>query len=67
MNGFSSNLICALILWRSGLGLLMSKLHQIFTDISARDRPIFLFQDDNLNKRPWIFTKLGMCIDIVQL
>ena len=26
--------------------------------------PIFL--DDNLSKRQWIFTKLGMCIDIVE-
>ena len=25
----------------------------------------FLFPDDNLSKHQWIFTKLGMCIDIV--
>ena len=25
----------------------------------------FSFPDDNLSKRQWIFTKLGMCIDIV--
>ena len=33
INGFSPNLVCALILWRSGLGLLMGK----FTELSARD------------------------------
>ena len=32
-NGFSPNLVCALILWRPGLGLLMGKFRQIFTDL----------------------------------
>ena len=27
----------------------------------------FSFQDDNLSKPQWIFTKLGMCIDIVKI
>ena len=27
----------------------------------------FYFPDDNLSKRQWIFTKLGMCIDIVEI
>ena len=27
----------------------------------------FLFLDDNLSKCQWIFTKLGMCIDIVEI
>ena len=26
-----------------------------------------LFPDDNLSKSQWIFTKLGMCIDIVEI
>ena len=26
-----------------------------------------LFPDDNLSKHQWIFTKLGMCIDIVEI
>ena len=30
VNGFSQNLVCALILWRSGLGLLMGKFHDFF-------------------------------------
>ena len=25
------------------------------------------FQDDNLSKHQWIFTKLGMCIDIMEI
>ena len=25
------------------------------------------FPDDNLSKQQWIFTKLGMCIDIVEI
>ena len=28
---------------------------------------IFLFPNDNLSKHQWIFTKLGMCIDIVEI
>ena len=27
----------------------------------------FSFPDDNFSKRQWIFTKLGMCIDIVEI
>ena len=50
VNGFSPNLVCALILWRSGLGLLMGKFRQIFTELSARDTPIFSFPDDNVSK-----------------
>ena len=61
------NLVCALILWRSGVGLLIGKFCQILTELSARDMPIFSFPDDNLSKLQWIFTKLGMCIDIVEI
>ena len=31
----SPNLVCALILWRSGLGLLMCKFRQFLTELSA--------------------------------
>ena len=27
----------------------------------------FSFPDDNLSKHQWIFTKLGLCIDIVEI
>ena len=37
-------------LWRSGLGLLMGIFRQFFTELSARDMPIFLFPGDNLSK-----------------
>ena len=37
-SGFSTNLICALILMRSGLGLLMGKFRQCLTELSARDK-----------------------------
>ena len=47
---FSPNLVCALILWRSGMGLLMGKFHQFLTELSARDTPIFSFLDYNLSK-----------------
>ena len=67
INGFSPNLVCALILWRSGLGLLMGNFRQISMEFSVQDMPIFSFLDDNLSKHHWIFTKLGMCIDIVEI
>ena len=45
----------------------MGNFHQILTELSAGDMPIFLFPDDSLSKHQWIFTKLGMCIDIVEI
>ena len=62
INGFSPNLVCALILWRSGLGLLIGKFRQILTDLSARGTPIFSFLVDNLSKCQGILTKLGILI-----
>ena len=34
---------------------------------SVRPSVRFSFPDDNLSKYQWIFTKLGMCIDIVEI
>ena len=45
----------------------MDKFRQILMELSARDMPIFSFPDDNLSKHKGIFTKLGMCIDIVEI
>ena len=28
---------------------------------------VFSFLDDNMSKYQWIFTKFGMCIDIVEI
>ena len=39
-----TNLVCVLILWRSGLGLLMGKFCQILTVLSAGDKPKFCLQ-----------------------
>ena len=50
INGFSPNLVCALIMWISGLGLLMGNFRQIFRELSAGDTPIITFPDDNLSK-----------------
>ena len=45
----------------------MGKFHQFVMELSARYTFVFLFPDDNLSKYQWIFTKLGMCIDIVEI
>ena len=34
--------------------------------VSVRPSVRFSFPDDNLSKHQWIFTKFGMCIDIVE-
>ena len=60
--GFSQNLVYELILWRSALKLLMSKVCQVLSELSARIDPYFCFK-----KSPWIFTKHDMCIDIVEI
>ena len=66
-NGFSLNLVCALILWRSGLGLLMGKFRQFFTEFIAQETALFSFTNHNFSKYWWIFIKLGMYIDIVEI
>ena len=45
----------------------MGKFRQFLTELSARNSSVFLFHDDNFSKYQWIFTKLGMCIDIVEI
>ena len=67
VNGFSPNLVCALILWRPGFGIANGKFHQFLTELSARDTSVFLFLDKNFSKSQLIFTKLGMCIDIIEV
>ena len=44
--------------------------YYVFTlDIHVSVRPSvrFSFPDDNLSKHQWIFPKLGICIDIVEI
>ena len=62
VNVFSPNLVCGLMLWRSGLGLLMGKYCQFLKELPARDMFIFLFLDDDLSKCQWSFTKHGALI-----
>ena len=45
----------------------MGKFRQIFTELSARDTPIFSFLDGNLSKKQGILTKLAICIDIKEI
>ena len=35
--------------------------------LSARNMSLFSFLNDNFSKYQWIFTKLCMCIDIVEI
>ena len=44
----------------------MGKFSQFLTELSAR-HALFSFPDNNLNKCQWIFARLGMCIDIVEI
>ena len=37
LNGVSLNLICALIFWRSGLGMLIGNFRYFLTELSAHD------------------------------
>ena len=46
----------------------MGKFRQFLTELSAHDMFVFSFLDDNISTCicQWIFTKLGVCIDIVE-
>ena len=43
-------LVCAFILWRSALGLLMGKFFLCLTELTAHNTSVFYFQDNNLSK-----------------
>ena len=45
----------------------MGKFRQFLTELSASDRSVFSFPDDNFSKYQWILTKLGVCINIVEI
>ena len=45
----------------------MGKFRQIFTQLSARDTPMFSFTDDNLSKLQGILTRLAIYIDIKEI
>ena len=45
----------------------MGKYRLFLTELSARNTSVFYFQDNNLSKFQWIFTKFDICIYIVEL
>ena len=45
----------------------MGKFHHFLTELSAHNTSLFSFPDDNLRKCQCIFTKLGMCIAVVEI
>ena len=59
-------MVYALILWRSGFGLLMGKFRRFLTALSAHHTSLFSFPDNNLCKYQWICIKLLTCIDILK-
>ena len=60
ISGFSLNMLCALTLKISALGSLIGKFRQLMS--------VFSFLDDNFTKKyQWIFTKLNVCIDVVNI
>ena len=67
VNGFSPNLVCALILWTSAFRLQMEEVRPFLTKLSARSTSIFYFQDNYLSKFQCIFIKFDMCINIVEI
>ena len=45
----------------------MGKFHPFLTELSACNMSVFYFQDNNISKSQWIFTKFSMYIDIVEI
>ena len=45
----------------------MGKFCQFLVELSARSTFVFSFQDNNLSNSQQIFTKLEICIDIVEI
>ena len=44
----------------------MGKFPQFLTELSAHHMSVVSFPDENFSKYHWIFTKLGVFIDIVE-
>ena len=61
VNGFTQNWLCALILLRSALGLLMGKFCQFLTRVICQRHICIFILGNNLCKSQWIFTKLDVC------
>ena len=48
-------------------GIANRQISSIFTELFAHDMSVFSFLDDKFSKYQWIFKKLGVCIDIVEI
>ena len=48
-------------------GCIMPCLAELLLTVICPHRSIFSFLDENLSKYQWIFTKVGMCIDFVDI
>ena len=48
-------------------GIAYGQFSLFFTELSARETSVVSFQENNLNKFQWSFTKLDMFIDIVKI
>ena len=62
-NGFSPNLVFALILW---FGIANGQISSIFNGVNCL-RHVHIFVWVNLSKCWWLFTKLGICSDTVEI
>ena len=45
----------------------MVEFRPFLKELSARNISLFSFQDNNLSKSQWIFSKFDVCIDIVEI
>ena len=45
----------------------MANIYQFLTELSTCHTSVFSFLDDNLSKYQWMFTKLVVCIYIVEI
>ena len=66
INGFSPNLVCALMLWRSGLGLLMGGCRQISIMVGYYSLT-FLFTIKTLNHSLGLFSRLIPSVSLSSL
>ena len=45
----------------------MVEVYLFLTELSAHNTFVFYFQDSNLSKSQWIFTKFDVCVNIVKI
>ena len=65
MNGFSRKLGMCIDIMEICFGISNGQISSIFDRVISHNTSVFYFQDNNLSKSQWIFTKFDMCIYIV--